>query len=119
MSRHPSQIMLQQLGGSRFIAMTGAKDFLSGDNPDPMLRMRLPAGMTKDRGSFMEIHLEPTDTYRLTFFKLWKGQRRLIEQRRGVYVEQLREAFTEMTGLDVSLGSGFDRREMLTANGAG
>ncbi len=109
--------MLQQLGGNRFVTMTGARDFVTSDNPQPRLRMSLPAKQTKGRGSYMEISLAPSDEYLMVFFRMWKGERKFVEVRRGVQVADLRRSFTEMTGLDVSLGEQFDRREMLTANG--
>lgn len=101
---HPSVEMLRQLGGQRFIAMTGAKDFMSADNPQPRLIFRLPSNMTKGRGTHFEISLTPNDTYLLVYFKMRKGKRIFIEPSRSdVYVEDLQRHFTDMTGLDTHL----------------
>jgi hypothetical protein len=108
--------MLEQLGGNRFIAMTGAKDFVSSDNPQPRLLMRLPSNLTKRRGTHMEISLLPTDEYLLVFFKNkrndWRSSamgentkptRDIIDTAASVQVGELRRVFTRMTGLDTSL----------------
>jgi hypothetical protein len=103
---HPAVAMLEQLGGNRFIAMTGAKDFLSADNPQPRLRMRLPANQTNQRGTHMEISLLPTDEYLLVFFKGKRGkpgERNIIDRADGVQVSNLRQVFERMTGLRTSL----------------
>lgn len=99
---HPSVTMLEQLGGNRFIAMTGAKNFVSADNPQPRLTFRLPTNLTKQRGSHFEISLLPSDTYRLVYFKLRNGKG-LIIARHECMVSELRSTFTEMTGLDTHL----------------
>lgn len=100
---HPSVEMLRQLGGQRFIAMTGAKDFMSADNPQPRLIFRLPRDLTKVRGTHFEISLTPNDTYLLVYFKMRKGERKFVEVRRETYAEDLQRHFTEMTGLDTHL----------------
>jgi hypothetical protein len=95
--------MLRQLGGDRFIAMTGAKEFVSGDTPYPMLRFRLPSNLTIGRGSHMEVILLPTDEYLLVFFNMRNGERQFICDSRTVQVAELQRTFTEMTGLDTHL----------------
>jgi hypothetical protein len=105
-SIHPSVTMLEQLGGNKFVAMTGAKDFVSSDNPQPRLSMRLPANLTKRRGTHLEISLLPTDEYMLVFFKGKRGkpgERDIIGVNRGVQVSNLRQCFEDMTGLRTSL----------------
>lgn len=100
---HPAVAMLEQLGGNSFIAMTGAREFVSSDNPQPRLTMRLPANLTEQRGTHMEVSLLPTDEYLMVFFKLRNGVRRIIERVDGVQVSGLRQAFERMTGLRTSL----------------
>lgn len=109
---HPAVAMLEQLGGNRFIAMTGAKEFVSADNPQPRLRMRLP------KGKFMEISLLPTDEYLMVFYRVkpraLKGrngfpppgsppERVILDRADGVQVSNLRQVFERMTGLRTSL----------------
>jgi hypothetical protein len=100
---HPAVTILEQLGGNRFVAMTGAKEFVSADTPLPQLRFRLPSNATKGRGTHMEVILLPTDEYLLVFYKLRKGERDFICPSRTVQVEGLRRSFEEMTGLYTAL----------------
>lgn len=102
-TEHPSVEMLRQLGGWRFIAMTGAKDFMSADNPQPRLIFRLPSNLTKERGTHFEISLLPSDTYLLVFFKMRRGERKIIAREDGIYCDMLQERFTAMTGLATRL----------------
>jgi hypothetical protein len=111
-----AQTIGAQLGGSKFKAMTGAKDFMSlspkgGDAPRGGLRFSLPANFAFSGINRVFIRLNDTDTYDLEFgkatFSKTKGSSyKVIETSEGVYAENLREVFTERTGLDVSLGTG-------------
>lgn len=86
--------ILHQLGGNRFIAMTGAKGFLDGGN---YLAFLLP------RKVKMVITLTECDLYRVTKYKIKNYD--LVEQdaRDGVWADQLQEVFTDMTGLYCTL----------------
>jgi hypothetical protein len=111
-----AQTIGAQLGGSKFKAMTGAKDFMSltpkgGDAPRGGLRFSLPANFAFGGINRVFIRLNDMDTYDLEFgkatFSKTKGSNyKVIESAEGVYAENLREVFTERTGLDVSLGTG-------------
>jgi hypothetical protein len=94
-------IMLQQLGGNRFKTMTGASSF-AGD--ETMLSFRLPARMTKHRAWGMRIVLQDDDLYRLELLTMKDFEVQVVDRRDDVFVEDLRRTFTDMTGLDVSLG---------------
>ena len=100
---HPSVAMLDQLGGNAFLLATGAKDLMSMDNPQPRLQMRLPACKTNQRGTHVEISLTPKDEYTLVFFKMRRGDRRherdFVGVHRRVQPSDLREAFSDITGL--------------------
>jgi len=106
MSTHVSTIILQQLGGNRFLAMTGAKDLLAMDTAGKVgLRMRLPANLTKGRATHLEVVLTERDDYTLALFKsaTLRRERQDLDVREGVYVDNLRAVFTDMTGLDTHL----------------
>jgi len=94
-------IILQQLGGNRFKAMTGASSF-AGD--ETMLSFRLPSRITKHKARGMRIFLQPDDLYRLELLTMKDFEVEVVDSRADVYVENLRETFTDMTGLDTSLG---------------
>ena len=58
--------ILEQLGGNKFIAMTGAKNFLSDGNT---LRMTLPKNRSK--ANRLYVTLDTTDTYPMYFFQVY------------------------------------------------
>jgi len=92
--------ILSQLGGNRFIAMTGARDFVFSGNS---LSFRLPANFARDGITHVTIRLDPSDTYSVEFKRL----RGLNITDKGsvsdVYAETLRTVFTERTGLHCTL----------------
>lgn len=98
-----AKTILAQLGGRRFISMTGARDFIGGGNH---LMFSLPAGLAKDGINRIRITLDWTDTY---IFEALKVSRRpelkseTIEKLEGVYADDLQEIFTRVTGLDTHL----------------
>jgi hypothetical protein len=89
--------IVRQLGGRRFIMMTGAYDFLTLDSG---VRFKLLGGFTKQGISLIEVILEPSDTYRVRF-EATEG--RIVSEHESIYNDQLRELFTSETGLDVYL----------------
>lgn len=91
--------ILSQLGGHRFIAMTGAKNFY-GD--EVSLTMSLPYNTTK-KIRWVRIAIDGDDTYTITFFKMIKKVPTMVKQSIMVHVDNLQEVFTQHTGLDTSL----------------
>jgi len=95
---------LQQIGGNKFIAMTGAKNIVSDGNS---LNFKLPNNFAKKGINFVKITLMPTDTYKMVFSKItWRKYVptiKLIQEYTDVYNDQLQELFTEATGLDTHL----------------
>lgn len=94
--------ILEQLGGNKFRAMTGAKDF--GGHADA-LTFRLPATITRDRINFVRITLTPADVYRVEFMKVRGLNITTVSTHDDVYASDLRRVFTSATGLETSLGS--------------
>lgn len=89
-----SNLILRQLGGNAFLAMTGARDLTYDDRS---LTMRLP----KARGvRYVRIQLNDRDLYDLTGLN-GDGDARSV--RHDVPVENLRRAFEDATGLRTSL----------------
>lgn len=94
-----AQTILQQLGGHHFIAMTGATNLIADAHS---LGFRLPAHFAKKAIRFIRIDLEPSDTYRVSFFAQGKaptGEIKLVADDEDISVENLRQLFTEVTGL--------------------
>ena len=106
-----AQTILQQLGGNKFIAMTGTKNFLSDGNK---LHMKLVTNISKSNYLTIELN-ELSDTYKMRFFKQSGGtmnkktfefspiKEKDIEILEDIYADQLQKTFTEITGLDTHL----------------
>ncbi len=94
--------ILDQLGGNRFVAMTGAWNFVRGRD---YLAFRIPAGMAKRRATGVRIALSPSDTYVVELHKLdvKRLEHRVLETRSDVLAANLRSVFTDLTGLDTHL----------------
>ena len=95
-----ASVILQQLGGNRFVAMTGAKNLMSDGNA---LQFKLPARFANDGINFVVIKLDPSDTYSIQFCKFRGLDVKEIAFRERVYADQLQEVFTSVTGLDCTL----------------
>lgn len=96
--------ILAQLGGSRFLAMTGARNLL-GDATS--LQFKLPRGLAKDGCNFVHITLDVSaDTYTVRFAKLGRAPKFTVTELdsvSSVHADSLRHVFTVQTGLDVTL----------------
>ena len=96
-----AKIVLQQLGGNRFKAMTGAKDFL-GD--ETSLMFRIPRA--KDGINKVKITLDfGMDLYKVEFLKVnfKKYTFNVVHTADQVYFDDLARVFTEYTGLYTKL----------------
>jgi hypothetical protein len=96
--------ILAQLGGNKFLAMTGAKSLLGSED---RLSFRLPYRVANKGIAGVVVRLMPDDTYTVDFLgltrKAWVLRVGVIETREGVYCDNLQEVFTEVTGLDTHL----------------
>ena len=95
-------IILQQLGGNKFIAMTGAKSFLGSEDS---LSFTLPRGFANKGINKVRITLLSNDLYKVEFMK-FNGRKMSIDtvsEFEDVYADQLRDLFTKVTGLDTRL----------------
>ena len=102
--------ILTQLGGNKFIAMTGSKNFVADGNT---LRMTLARNASKANGLY--ITLEADDTYTMRFFKytaprfnsktltFTDEKIKDVEVISGVYFDMLQSIFTRVTGMYTSL----------------
>lgn len=98
-----AQEIISQLGGGRFIAMTGATMFCF-DSEAPAANVAFYF-----RGSRIATHVKITlnvmDTYDLTFHKIRGADCKIVKEYSGVYNDMLQAVFTEATGLNTSLGT--------------
>lgn len=105
-----AQTILAQLGGQRFIAMTGVSKLAYKDST---LYMRLPRNASA--ANRLSITLDPTDTYTMRFFYQSGGtlnkktlaptpiKEKDVEVINDVYCDQLAEIFEHVTGMYTSL----------------
>lgn len=92
--------ILEQLGGGRFVMMTGAKNLMSDTNA---LSFRLPSNFATGGINYVRVELAADDTYTLTFGKVWGVKYAVKATVAGVYCDMLRSVFTSNTGLDCTL----------------
>ena len=96
--RNIAKTILQQLGGNKFIAMTGAKNLGFTNNGLQMKIGRNSKGITH-----VVISLKSTDTYDVEFIKMRGVNRKVVKKLKRVYADQLGKIFTKYTGLRIRL----------------
>lgn len=93
--------ILNQLGGNRFLAMTGSKNLSYSEKENNYLQMRL--ARNKIGAQFLKIELTVMDTYKMIFTKAVgkKYEQTLVTLKvvENVYCDMLQSMFTEVTGL--------------------
>ena len=98
-----AQTILAQLGGGKFIAMTGAKNFIGGTD---FLGFTIPKNMSP--ANRVTISYSPgRDLYRMSFIKASRYglDSKEVQRFEDVYADQLRDLFTQVTGMETSLGT--------------
>jgi len=102
-----AQTILDQLGGSKFIAMTGSKHFTSDGNT---LNMRLAGN--RSGANHLKITLNGLDTYDMEKVKIDTANKAVnytpdkltvVKTLNGVYFDQLQEIFTGVTDMETHL----------------
>ena len=93
-----AKTILQQLGGNKFIAMTGAKNL---GHTNKGLQMKI--GRNSKGITHVIINLKASDTYEMEFIKLRGASRKVVKKVSGVYNDMLGKIFTKYTGLNVRL----------------
>lgn len=86
--------ILNQLGGRRFIAMTGSKNFVAGKNSLAMKLSRNSSG-----ANHLKISLNALDTYDVKFISIRNCNFKTKHEFKGVYCDQLVNIFETTTGL--------------------
>ena len=96
--REIAQTILQQLGGNKFIAMTGAKNLGFTNKGLQMKIGRNAKGVTH-----VIIELTSMDLYDIEFVKVRAMKRTTIKKLKGIYADQLGKIFKKYTGLNIRL----------------
>jgi hypothetical protein len=101
-----AQEILKQLGGHKFVVMTGANNLhYDSDRDSGNLSFRFPGSK---RANFCEIVVNAFETYDVTFLKIRGTQIKTVETHEGlegIYNDMLQDVFTRATGLDCTLGT--------------
>lgn len=98
-----AKTILSQLGGGRFAAMTGAKNFSCGGKEN-YLGMRIPR--TKgEKGSvnYVKIALNGLDLYDVEYGRIHGYKYTVVAEENNIYADMLVESFERNTGLYTSL----------------
>jgi hypothetical protein len=92
--------ILNQLGGNKFLVMTGSKN-LAYDNSS--LSMHLTRN--KSKAKYLKIELTSMDTYNMIFkgFNKKTFEFPVVKRFDGIYADQLQSIFTDVTGLYTKL----------------
>ncbi|EDJ1003505.1 hypothetical protein GE856_23330 [Salmonella enterica] len=96
MSKEIAVETLNQLGRNKFIAMTGAKNFVWLEKGS--LIFKLPSNFARNGINLVRIKLEPSDTYNIDFLKSRGASLKSIASFEMIYCDQLQEIFTVTTG---------------------
>jgi len=93
-------VVLQQLGGNKFIAMTGASEFVK-DEKRALCCFKI--GRNCKGVNYIKIRLNSMDTYDMEFVYIRSNKITVKSEAKNVYNDQLQSVFTEHTGLDTHL----------------
>ena len=93
-----AKTILEQLGGKKFCAMTGAKNLVGDENS---LSMRI--GRNSSNSNYLKITLNSMDTYDMKFYRLWKFEEKSVTEYNNIYNDMLTDTFTAHTGMYTSL----------------
>lgn len=100
MMREVPTTILAQLGGNKFLAMTGAKDLVGSDDS---LWFGVSGKYNGRCINKVRISLMRGDTYSVQAYKTHRFNCDMIAEAHPVMVDGLRAAFTRLTGLATSL----------------
>ncbi|EEJ5117672.1 TPA: hypothetical protein N2G45_002874 [Salmonella enterica] len=98
--------ILNQLGGNRFIVMTGARQFVAVENG---LQLDLPrkAHFVKNGINRIVIRLNGSDLYDLTAMRIVTRNSiptvSTVSEHTDLYCDMLQDTFTDITGLNTHL----------------
>ena len=94
----PYETILKQLGGNKFIAMTGAKN-LGTNGKD----LSFSIGRNAKKVTHVHIKLTSMDLYDVEFINMRGAKRKVIKKVKGVYGDMLPKIFKKYTGMNVRL----------------
>jgi hypothetical protein len=96
-----AQTILSQLGGNKFCALTGAKNF-SFDSKDQCGALIFAIGRNSKGVNRVAVTLTADDLYDITFYSLRSLKLTKKAEVTGIYADMLCKSFEEHTGLYTS-----------------
>ena len=97
-NRRIASTILAQLGGNRFIAMTGARNLSAVADG-----LCFSVGRNSEGVNYCRINLTPADLYNVEYGFIRGGNIKVKATSEGLYADQLQADFTRNTGLDTHL----------------
>lgn len=93
--------IFEQLGGNRFVIMTGSKNFVAVNE----YTLRCKLSKNKCNAQYMLITLNSKDLYDMKFIRINSKtlDNKVIQEFNDVYCDQLQSTFTQATGLYTTL----------------
>jgi len=95
-----AETILHQLGGRKFIAMTGASNFVKDEQTKTM---SFKIGRNSSGANFIKIRLTSMDVYEMTFIKFRGIEMKIIKTCENLYNDMLEQVFTSVTGLNTRI----------------
>lgn len=96
--RNIAETILHQLGGRRFIMMTGSKNFIALENGLSMRLARNSSG-----ANYLRITLNALDLYDMEFISIRGTSMKTKHKFEGYYFDMILKQFEETTGLYTKL----------------
>ena len=108
------QDILEQLGGNKFLTMTGSKILYYGYDKNGYAYLRLKLSRNKSRAELLKIQLNCKDLYNMSFdrikktlnkeysaigIKIYDETIENVKFLEDIYCDQLQEVFTKVTGM--------------------
>lgn len=100
-ARDTAAEILRQLGGARFIMMTGAKNLCSHPDERGALSMRI--GRNSKSVNYVKVTLTQDDLYTMEFGYIRGHKYKVRATIGGLYFDRLQDTFQERTGLHTRL----------------
>lgn len=100
MENQTAKTIIEQMGGNKFAAMTGAKNFVASEDG---LQFSIPK---TNKINKVVIELNANDLYNVSFWNIQMGanfKMDKISEETNIYADTLRSVFTAGTGLDTHL----------------
>lgn len=93
-------IILEQLGGNKFMVMVGAHNLLCSDEGCGTMMLKFKGSNV---ANYLKITLTSMDLYNVEFGKIWGGKYKVVKSVDGAYNDMLVRLFEETTGLYTKL----------------